>query len=139
MLFAGVALSAIGEQLGVSISDTFHTIPQLYVPPAWALGRISLQGLRDTPFAMIETLGSVLDVRQGTRLHLPLLGFEADTRLRQCLLYFSNSLNRTLSRQRKLAIRVAIHPYDHRLRLAGSLMASLRSLTDSLFYREILA
>ena len=116
--------------------DNFSAIPQLYVPPAWAMGSISLDRIWKTPFRMIETLTSILDVKQRQTLRLPLLGFEADTIIRQCLLQTSNKLNLALAKRIGSTIRIAIHPYDHQLRLAKQLKGCLRQVNKTMHYSE---
>lgn len=54
-------------------------VPTLYVPPAWALGKLSLRQLQGLPFGAIETLGGFREVVSGRFRALPLAGYEADT------------------------------------------------------------
>lgn len=98
--------------------------PDYYVPPAWAMGPIAPARLAASPFAEIEYLGGIYDVRAGRFLRLPLVGFEADTGLRALSLRLWNGLNRRLARA-AVPLRLAIHPQDTRLRLAGDLNAYL--------------
>lgn len=141
----------VAEHLSRSESDVFGlmqrtahwfhasigVVPELYVPPAWALGRISWRRIRETPYRWVETLTGLVDVRSGRQQGLPLLGFEADTFLRQHFLGFSNTLNAAWSRLRGRVLRVAIHPYDHRLKLARRLTTALQAIDRSMLYREI--
>jgi hypothetical protein len=53
--------------------------PELYVPPAWALGALRREDLAASAFRYFETTSGLYDVVSGARKHLPLMGFEADT------------------------------------------------------------
>ena len=95
--------------------------PTLYVPPAWALGGARLlDALPAGGFRRFETLTGVHDRALGTFTRLPLLGFEADTALRARAVRASNRLNLALARRAGVA-RLALHPHDFELRLAGDL------------------
>jgi predicted deacetylase len=107
--------------------------PDFYVPPAWALGRISAEALRRCPFARIETTGGVLFPASGKRLLLPLAGFEADTALRERFLRWWNRREEGRARRSGRPLRISIHPNDGRLRLAGEMEALLRK--DWRFFR----
>lgn len=104
--------------------------PDLYVPPAWALGlkRTQLAGL---PFGRIETLLGFHDLASGRFETVPLVGFEADTATRALALAIQNRLQLRLGRARRL-LRVAIHPRDLQLRLARHVEPILRRRTDGL-------
>jgi len=95
--------------------------PDYYVPPAWAMGPIAPHRLATSPFDEIEYLGGIYDVRANRFLRLPLVGFEADTRLRALSLRLWNGLNRRLTHV-GTPLRIAIHPHDTRLQLAGDLL-----------------
>lgn len=95
--------------------------PQLYVPPAWALGSLSGEQLRRVPFQGIETLGGMHLVSEARWRPLPLLGFEADTWGRAVALRTLNGTMRTLGKTLALPTRISLHPFDHRLRLQRSL------------------
>lgn len=96
--------------------------PTHYVPPAWALGPISRERLRDLPFQTVEVLRGVIDVRSG-RLHpMPLLGYEADTAFRAMFLRGSNAWNRLSTRWHPQGIRISLHPEDLNLRLSGHIL-----------------
>ena len=111
--------------------------PELYVPPAWALGRVRRSKLSDLPFSMIETLSGVRLVRESSRQRLPLLGFEADTWLREWSLRGFNRVNRFAAPWRTVPIRVAIHPSDHRLRLRQDFKYTLDRGWRAISYRAI--
>ena len=74
----------------------FHP-PDLYVPPAWAMGRISNNRLSDSPFRYFEMTSGLFDSQSMRRVNLPLAGFEADTVSRATFLRGWNRLNRTMS------------------------------------------
>ncbi|MGH8503767.1 MAG: DUF2334 domain-containing protein [Gammaproteobacteria bacterium] len=59
--------------------DTGLSAPALYVPPAWAMGRLSRSTLRTLPFARYEFLSGIYDARADEFHRLPLAGFEADS------------------------------------------------------------
>jgi hypothetical protein len=101
--------------------------PELYVPPAWALGPISLGALRALPFRYYETLTGMLDVRTGRRRRLPLVGFEADTACRRTTLGIVNAANVGLAKALRRPLRLSIHPEDLNLRLAGMLRRAIHS------------
>lgn len=94
--------------------------PQLYVPPAWAMGQISRAQLRELPFAQYETLTGIYDASNDRFQSVPLIGFEADTRFRALSLRLSNAFNRVMAR-RQGCLRVAIHPHDLQLHLRDEL------------------
>lgn len=113
--------------------------PELYVPPAWALGALRRQDLAASPFRYFETtsgLYRVIDAASVARRHLPLLGFEADTAGRQCGLRLWNRANRALASERR-PLRLALHPYDGELLLARDLSRALAGLTECLDYRAL--
>lgn len=109
----------------------------LYVPPAWALGRLSFQELNRLPFEMIEVLGGVLRTRTGLKRSLPLVGYEADTLFRRMFVSGFNWFNQADSRLRDRPLRISIHPFDHRLRLAGELERMLSSRLSPIYYDEL--
>lgn len=100
--------------------------PALYVPPAWALGALTPDDLTELPFRWYETLTGFFDAdTRGWRRH-PLVGFEADDFARTLPLRASNALNLGLARIWGRAVRIAVHPHDLELRLAGGLRRLLR-------------
>ena len=102
-------------------------VPDLYVPPAWAMGDISRQHLHELPFRCYEFLNGLYHSDTDQFEHMPLLGFEADTRLRRRLLRLNNAVNRL--RMRKRIGRIAIHPHDLDLYLRPDLDRLFSSLT----------
>jgi len=106
--------------------------PDLYVPPAWALGPLPRTEL---PYRFVETLGGVRDLHSGKRLRLPLIGFEADTGVRAGVLRAWNACAGQGEPARP--VRVAIHPRDLRLRLAGDLRRVLGGIAVARGYDEL--
>lgn len=103
-----------------------HDLPQpnLYVPPAWAMGAIGRTRLRGLGFRYFETLAGIYDSETDTMQRIPVIGFEADTRFRAISLSLANAANRWLANGSG-ALRIAIHPYDLELKLADELLALL--------------
>ncbi|MGD8206890.1 MAG: polysaccharide deacetylase family protein [Thiohalocapsa sp.] len=100
--------------------------PDLYVPPAWAMGAVAIERVLDAcPFRLYETFTGVIDIATRRVHRIPLLGYEADTALRAPLLRAWNGLNRRHTRRTGL-VRIGIHPRDPELRLAGDLTDDLR-------------
>lgn len=98
--------------------------PSLYVPPAWAMGAIRRTTLATLPFRRYESLTGVFDARENRFTRQPLVGYEADTRLRMISLRALNFANLMASRFAG-ALRIAIHPRDLELRLADDLVATV--------------
>ncbi|MFW6286981.1 MAG: DUF2334 domain-containing protein, partial [Candidatus Sumerlaeota bacterium] len=86
--------------------------PPLYVPPAWAMGRISQRRLDQLPFRWYENLAGLYDAGEKKMHRLPVVGFEADNRRRVAVLTVTNSLNMLSARILKKPLRIAIHPRD---------------------------
>lgn len=118
-------------------SDEGLPVPQLYVPPAWALGPLTAADMRSTPFRYIETLTSVIDTQGRTSRGLPLTGFEADTTLRKLALTTVNSLMRRLPCSTRRPLRIAIHPNDASLQLSDDLRYTLDLPLRSMSYSEL--
>jgi predicted deacetylase len=95
-------------------------LPKFYVPPAWAMGRISRAALKRLPFHCYEYTTGCFDSQSGEFRSLPLVGFEADTRLRACFLRVWNRFNVQQS-QALRPLRISIHPYDLDYHLSGQL------------------
>lgn len=100
--------------------------PSLYVPPAWALGRLERSALARLPFRWYELLMGCVSAADGVLTAVPLVGFEADTRLRDWALRALNPLNVWSAAAMDRPLRVAIHPWDLRYRLAGSVSELVR-------------
>lgn len=108
--------------------------PDLYVPPAWAMGRIDKTLLRASPFRYFETTWGMYDSHHDQFKWLPLLGFEADTGFRKYSLRGWNFCNRLIARKRP--VRVSLHPFDLEYQLARDARFFL-SQVDNLDYRQL--
>jgi predicted deacetylase len=103
-------------------------VPAAYIPPAWALGRLRGRALARQPFTVLETLRGVHmreDDDSYRFMALPLVGFEADSPLREVLLGHWNRLQLRRARRLGVPLRIAIHPQDPELRLGHQLRAVL--------------
>jgi predicted deacetylase len=115
--------------------DHDFKLPNVYVPPAWAMGRIKRSSLKRLPFNCYEYTSGLFDVREGKFHRLPLVGFEADTRARAWFLRIWNRLNYWYSKDNK-PLRVSIHPFDLNYRLAGQLTRILNQ-SKSIHWTEV--
>jgi predicted deacetylase len=113
-------------------ADQGIEIPELYVPPAWALGPIALTTLQHLPFRYYETLTGIQDTATGRFRRLPVIGFEADTPARAALLRLINLVQLRLARWLGRPVRLAVHPYDAELYLARDLRAALAAVQTPL-------
>ncbi|RZO86085.1 MAG: DUF2334 domain-containing protein [Oceanococcus sp.] len=102
--------------------------PQVYVPPAWALGQIAFAELKSTGYRRVEITRGELCVDQGRLEHQALLGFEADTSLREHALRAWNRTQLALAQVGHLPLRIAIHPQDLQLRLGKDLRALMAQI-----------
>lgn len=99
--------------------------PELYVPPAWALGALDPEDLEELPYRWYEVLVGFLEAGTG-RLHpTPLAGYEADTGFRRRALRVTNALARGLARATGRPLRIGLHPRDLELLLADDLLRDL--------------
>ena len=101
--------------------------PELYVPPAWALGSLRTNHLGSLPFRWYEILRGFVEGRTGRVRWSPLAGFEADTTFRKVSLRFWNGLNANLARGIRGPLRISIHPGDLDLLLKDDLHRMVRS------------
>jgi predicted deacetylase len=113
--------------------------PELYVPPAWGLGPVTASRLAARGgYRFVETLSGIFDAARDEMLNLPVIGFEADTRLRAAFLKASNA--RSIHRGRRIGtVRLAIHPDDYNLRLAEDLKAIIRGSPDTVDLQRLQA
>jgi predicted deacetylase len=111
--------------------------PELYIPPAWAIGKISRKTLKDLPFKMYECLSGIYDSQTDSFLHLPLVGYEADSRFRTRVLRTLNLINYGLAATLGLPLRIAIHPFDFRMGMGSDLKARLDRLEYFINYADI--
>jgi predicted deacetylase len=110
--------------------------PGLYVPPAWAMGRIGRDDLDRLPFRRYETLSGVYDSGTGLFRRTAMIGFEADTPFRALSCRLWNRWNLRAAGTSK-PTRVAIHPRDLKLLLAEDLRRFLESGGQALAYQDI--
>lgn len=94
--------------------------PQLYVPPAWAMGKVSTETLSRLPFRGYESTRGILFVESQRFSALPLVGFEADNAFRHVFLGTWNRISATRASALK-PLRIAIHPNDLALSLSDQL------------------
>ncbi len=110
--------------------------PDYYVPPAWAMGRVRVPVLRESPYRYFETTSGILDTDSGQLRKLPLVGFEADNSFRALSLSAWNRINMLLESPGR-PLRISIHPYDPELRLGGDLWRLLGSVTRCRHYSSV--
>lgn len=134
---------ALSESGAIELMEKCHRwfednglpVPRLYVPPAWAMGRVSRESFRNLPFQQFETLTGVYDNRTQKFTRTPMVGFEADTAMRALSCRVWNRLNLIIAGASK-PIRVAIHPQDLDLLLAGDLRRMIREGGTALAYHD---
>lgn len=112
--------------------------PSMYVPPAWAMGALGRRDLSKAPFRLYECLSGVIHARSGRLLHLPLIGFEADTTARAASLTLWNRTQHIAARRWQRPLRISIHPRDPELRLAPSLRQTLAQACSPMFYDALM-
>lgn len=110
--------------------------PQLYVPPAWAIGNMPWRARRMLPFRLYESQFGLYDCRRSTPYILGVTGYMADTPFRRIALRGLNRANMALFRG---PLRIAIHPDDLRLPLVGDLGRHLRGCHRYIRYTDILS
>lgn len=128
------AIAALMRRAGEWFAEQGLDPPDSYVPPAWALGRIGRPALRRLPYRQVEVTRGLIDLRSGRLWPLPLVGFQADTALRERFLRGWNRRQRRRAQRRRVPLRIGIHPGDLGLRLAGDLRALLAENWQSLRY-----
>ncbi|GGX38211.1 polysaccharide deacetylase family protein [Saccharospirillum salsuginis] len=135
-------LSLSENELVTLLNDNYHWFqhhdfktPELYVPPAWAMGQLDTAALQRLPFRYYESTPGLLDSQQNRFRRLPLAGFEADRRWRGPCLRTWNGINRVVAAPQR-PIRLSIHPFDHRYHLAHSLRRWL-SRVQPIDYRSL--
>lgn len=97
--------------------------PELYVPPAWAMGKLDRKVLSTLPYRYFETLFGIYDSHRDKLHPMALCGYMADSAIRSFFLRISNALNKRVA---SLPLRIAIHPNDLSLPLAADLKALLQ-------------
>lgn len=134
-------LSLSQQEISILLQRSFdwfrrHNLaaPDLYVPPAWAMGRVNKHILRDSPFRYFETTWGLYDCDNDQFKWLPLLGFEADTAFRKWSLRGWNLANRLAAQRRP--VRIALHPFDLEYYLQADVRRNLVK-ADNLNYRDV--
>lgn len=113
--------------------------PELYVPPAWAMGAVSSARLADAcAFSLYETFTGVIDTESRVFQRIPMLGYEADEPLRVPAIRLWNALNRRLAVATGL-LRIGIHPHDPELHLRRDLLADLQGYRVTRHYGSLRA
>ena len=111
--------------------------PALYVPPAWAMGRVSAARLiEEAPFVLYEDFNGVLDARTGRYHRIPMLGYEADRALRVPVIRAWNALNRRRA-ARCGRLRIGLHPYDVGLQLGSDIVRDLATYRVAIDYQAL--
>jgi len=111
--------------------------PLLYVPPAWAMGKMRMRRLGLSPFRYFEYLNGVYDADADFFAHTPLSGYEADTAIRANVLSVLNALNLRLCGLSGRPLRLSIHPHDFGLKLSCALHAHLASVKCALVNEDL--
>ena len=109
------------------------TPPELYVPPAWAVGDIDAAGIRQAGFRYLERFDGVVDCETGRVRRSPVLGYEADAPIRVPVLKLWNALGRRRAERGGL-VRIGLHPYDIEHALRGEILADLARYAVRLDY-----
>ncbi|MDZ7831448.1 MAG: polysaccharide deacetylase family protein [Desulfobacterales bacterium] len=136
------------EHLSLSEDEIIHIItdsyswfrqnslaaPILYVPPAWAMGRIGKKKLKTLPFRLYETQAGVYNAAADRMLYLPVTGYMADTRFRVKAIRTTNLINQYVFRG---PLRIAIHPQDLNLGLVRDLKNHLARFQIFLSYTPL--
>jgi hypothetical protein len=105
--------------------------PHLYVPPAWAMGKISRSRLRRLPFRYFEYFSGIYDSKLNVFERIPMVGYEADAWVRAPFVAMWNRLN-FIGAQYQQRLRFSIHPNDFELLLHKTLSRDLRRVSPKL-------
>ncbi len=106
-----------------------YAAPELYVPPAWAIGTLALPQIQ-SPFRFLESLWGLTDLKHNTYTRLPLCGFEADTFPRACFLKVFNHWNLKKAYADSSPLRIALHPKDLHGLLRESIFRYLNAISQ---------
>lgn len=110
--------------------------PDLYVPPAWAMGALTQQDLADSPFRFFEVTKGLYDAEHRQSRRLPLAGFEADTNWRRTSLRLWNAINAGLAGPQR-PLRLGLHPHDLELLLSRSARQYMQRVTQGCDYASL--
>ena len=108
--------------------------PRLYVPPAWALGKIKTQDLSQFNFTHFECTTGVIYNKKYR--FVPLLGFEERTIIKSLVRRFFNFLNYFMAYFTGI-IRIAIHPDDFNLYLKKDVFKYLSKSGETILLHEL--
>ena len=110
-----------------------HNLPDpcLYVPPAWAMGKISRSRLRRLPFRYYEYFSGIYDSKLNCFERIPMVGYEADVRYRAPFVALWNRMN-FIGAQHQQRLRFSIHPNDFELHLQKNLSRDLRRVAPKM-------
>lgn len=116
-----------------------HSLPHcgLYVPPAWANGKLDWATWHERPFSQLETLHGVTSLDTGQHQPLPLTGYEADTAVRAWFLARFNHCSKAIARHRNRPLRISLHPFDLTYGLAQNALQDLAAATRFLNYQDL--
>ncbi|MCB1755563.1 MAG: polysaccharide deacetylase family protein [Gammaproteobacteria bacterium] len=116
-----------------------HDLPEpaLYVPPAWAMGKIARGRLDELPFRFYEYFSGVYDSDRRCFVRSPVVGFEADSFWRAGVVGGWNSLSRRLAGLSG-QWRISLHPDDLSLALHGQLQDFLRDVENPVTYTDLM-
>ena len=125
-------LSLSAAEINDMIEMNYHwfiehgfSAPELYVPPAWAMGNIRRSDLAKLPYRYYEYSTGLLDVQENRFQPLALTGYEADRLWRVPVLWGWNQINTTLL-SRNRVLRISIHPYDFEYYLSESILTHIQ-------------
>ncbi len=105
--------------------------PNLYVPPAWAMGKISTSRLRRLPFRYYEYFSGIYDSKLNCFERIPMVGYEADAWFRAPFVALWNRMN-FIGAQHQQRLRFSIHPNDFELLLQKKLSRDLHRVVPKL-------
>lgn len=112
-------------------------IPVLYVPPAWANGKLHWASWDARPFQLLETLQGVTDLDSGIQYNLPLTGYEADTGLRALFLRRFNQQSINRAQRQSQILRIGLHPHDLRYSLGAQALQHIASVSHFFDYSAL--
>ncbi len=108
--------------------------PITYIPPAWALGKITNKDIFNSPYKIIETLSGIYFKEKFTRM--PLVGYETDNLFRVVSVSFLNFISEKISKYTNTPLRISIHPNDFSYPLKSKLEKILKSDRKFFGYRD---
>ena len=108
--------------------------PKLYVPPAWALGKIKKESLSKLSFTHYECTTGM--IHNNKFCFIPLVGFEESTRTGALIRRFFNYFNYVMACFTG-TIRIAIHPEDFNLYLKNDLLKYLSNSRETILLHEL--